>query len=138
MKLAGHFKPRQSVFDRSHRDVVLNLGDLLDGKLDEAAGEHFFDEIYPITGMKLMVAKGFDRLTGKRDQAATFLLSQATGGGKTHSMIALGLLAKYPGLRGRFDTRHKLGTNPVRVIGFDGHESDYPYGLWGSLAERLG
>ena len=138
MTLTEHCKPRQSVFDRSHRDVVLNLGDLLDGKLDEAAGGHFFDENYVTAGMKLLVEKGFDRLTGKRDQAATFLLSQAMGGGKTHSMLALGLLAKFPGLRVRFGGHHDLGSKPVRVIGFDGRESDYPYGLWGSLAERLG
>lgn len=75
MNLSTHCKPRQSVFDRSRRDIVLNLGDLLDGKLDAASGERFFDENYVTAGMKLLVEKGFDRLTGKRDQAATYLLS---------------------------------------------------------------
>lgn len=135
-QLSAHCIPRQSVFDRSRRDVVLNLGDLLDGKLDEGAGERFFEENYVTAGMKTLVEKSFDRLLGRRDQAATFLLSQAMGGGKTHSMLALGLLARYPRLRAKFGG--DLGTSRMRVIGFDGRESNYPFGVWGALAEGLG
>lgn len=136
MSLKAHCIPRTSVFDRGRRDVVLNLGDLLDGRLDEAAGERFFEENYVTGGMKTLVEKSFDRLLGRRDQAATFLLSQAMGGGKTHSMLALGLLARFPKLRSRFGG--DLGSNRIRVIGFDGRESNYPYGIWGALAEGLG
>ena len=138
MNLATHCTPRQSVFDRARRDIVLNLGDILDHKLDAAAGSRFFDENYVTAGMELLVTKSFDRLLGRRDQAATFLLSQAMGGGKTHSMIALGLLARYPELRDRLGSGFSLGTKPIRVIGFDGRESDYPLGLWGALADQLG
>jgi len=141
MNLSRYCIPRKSVFDRSRRDIVLNLGDLLDGKLDGDAGSRFFDENYVTAGMKLLVEKSFDRLLGRRDQAATFLLSQSMGGGKTHTMLALGLLAKFPQLRKRFgekQVQESLGTKSVRVIGFDGRESDYPYGLWGALAEQLG
>ncbi len=136
MSLKAHCTPRKSVFDRSRRDVVLNLSDLLEGKLDETAAERFFEENYITAGMKTLFDKSFDRLLGRRDQAATFLLSQAMGGGKTHSMLALGLLARYPRLRDRVSK--DLGTQAVRVIGFDGRESDYPYGIWGALAEGLG
>lgn len=136
MPLKTHCVPRKSVFDRARRDVVLNLGDLLEGKLDEEAGRRFFEENYVTAGMKTLVEKGFDRLLGRRDQAATFLLSQAMGGGKTHSMLALGLMARFPGLRSAF--KGDLGSSPFRVIGFDGRESNYPYGVWGALAEGLG
>jgi hypothetical protein len=138
MNLTKNCKPRQSVFDRVRRDVVLNLGDILGGRLDEAAGVHFFEENFVTSGMELLVKKSFDRLLGRRDQAATFLLSQAMGGGKTHSMIALGLLARYPSLRSKIGPGFSLGTAPIRVIGFDGRESDYPFGLWGYLADSLG
>jgi predicted AAA+ superfamily ATPase len=39
-----------------------------------------------------------ERLAGKSDDGA-FYLTQAMGGGKTHSLIAFGLLASDPGLR---------------------------------------
>jgi hypothetical protein len=39
------------------------------------------------------------RLSGAHEQPSAYLLSQAMGGGKTHSMIVLGLLARYPHLR---------------------------------------
>jgi len=48
--------------------------------------------------MKQLLREGFRRLSGRSDQAV-FVLSQAMGGGKTHSMIALGLLARHPDLR---------------------------------------
>ncbi|HEY9054567.1 MAG TPA: DUF499 domain-containing protein, partial [Rectinemataceae bacterium] len=130
--------PRQSVFDRARRDVVLDLGDFLSGKLDEQAGARFYDENFVTAGMKLLITKAFDRLQGRRDQSATFLLSQAMGGGKTHSMLALGLLAHYPSLRSRLGSDFHLGTQPIRVIGFDGRQSDYPLGLWGALADQVG
>jgi hypothetical protein len=44
------------------------------------------------------VRRGFERLAGKSD-AGAFYLTQAMGGGKTHSLIAFGLLAQDPGLR---------------------------------------
>jgi len=138
MTLTKNCKPRQSVFDRERRDTVLNLSDLLENKLDEQAAHKFFSENFVTAGMKLLIQKSFDRISGKRDQPAAYLLSQAMGGGKTHSMIALGLLARYPSIRARLGDGFELGNDPVRVIGFDGREVDYPYGLWGALAEQLG
>ncbi|WP_158084306.1 DUF499 domain-containing protein [Marispirochaeta aestuarii] len=130
--------PRQSVFDKSRKDVVLYLGDLLNGRLTAENAEAFYEENFITKGMRSLVDRVFDRLTGKKDQASTFLLSQAMGGGKTHSMLALGLLAKYPSIRKKFWPDHDLGDEPIRVVGFDGRESDYPYGVWGSIAEQLG
>ena len=67
------------------------------------------------------------------------MLSQAMGGGKTHSMIALGLLAKDPELRkkvlGEDNPAPKLGR--CRVIGFNGRSTDAKGGIWGSFAEQL-
>jgi wyosine [tRNA(Phe)-imidazoG37] synthetase (radical SAM superfamily) len=62
------------------------------------------------------------------------------GGGKTHNMIALGLLASNPALRtkvlGSDGAGSKLGK--VRVIGFNGRQSDAPLGIWGAIADQLG
>lgn len=137
MNLSKACKPRQSVFDRSRRDVVLNIDDLLKDRIN---AEQFFDENFITSGMQTLLDKVFERLEGRSNQASTFLLSQAMGGGKTHNMIALGLLAKNPTLRpkilGKDGQGSRLGA--IRVIGFNGRESDAKFGIWGELAEQLG
>jgi predicted AAA+ superfamily ATPase len=45
--------------------------------------------------MRMLLESGFKRLEGKSDQGV-FRLTQAMGGGKTHNLIAFGLLAKHP------------------------------------------
>lgn len=127
---------RQSVFDSDRRDTVLDLTDLLQGRIDPAG---FFKENFITGGMEALFQQAFRRLSG-RSANGVIKLTQAMGGGKTHNLIALGLLARHPEvrsnvLRGIYDAGD-LG--PVRVIGFTGRESDAPYGVWGSLAEQLG
>ena len=58
----------------------------------------FFRRNYFTAGLELLVKRGFDRLAGKSEDGA-FYLTQAMGGGKTHSLIAFGLLAADPALR---------------------------------------
>ncbi len=62
------------------------------------------------------------------------------GGGKTHNMIALGLLAKHPALREKVLGRNGVGckVGGVRVIGFHGRQTDARFGIWGELADQLG
>ncbi|UYM15195.1 DUF499 domain-containing protein [Endozoicomonas euniceicola] len=137
MFLSQVCKPRTSVFDRNRRDVVLNISDLLQNRID---GEKFFEENFITNGMQTLLDKAFERLENRNDQASTYLLSQAMGGGKTHNMIALGLLAKHPKLREKVLGENGAGSRigAVRVIGFNGRESDAPFGVWGDLAEQLG
>ena len=128
---------RKSVFIKDRRDVVLDLSDLLNDKINPP--EAFFDENYVTDGMKLLLENVFNKFSAKKDIASVYILNQSMGGGKTHNMIALGLLAKYPHLRKNiFD---KLGLTlfdkPIRVVGFNGRETDAPYGIWGSIAEQL-
>jgi hypothetical protein len=129
--------PRQSVFNRDRRDVVLDLTDLLESKIDPT---RFFEENFTTSGMKTLLEKTFSRLEGSRDQAGTFLLTQSMGGGKTHNMIALGLLAGHPELRKQVMGENAPGVSldKVRVVGFTGRQSDAPLGIWGSIAEQLG
>ena len=90
--------------------------------------------------MKTLLTEGFRRLEGKSDQGV-FKLTQAMGGGKTHNLLALGLLAKYPGHRSEvMDSFYSPGAElgPTRVVAFTGRESDAPLGIWGAIAEQLG
>lgn len=57
--------------------------------------ESFFQRNYMTRGMEALLDGGLRRLAGESGQAV-FELAQAMGGGKTHLMSALGLLAKYP------------------------------------------
>ncbi len=130
-------EPRESVFDSQRRDTVLDLTDLVG---DRIKPDEFFEENFITDGMKTLLEQGFRRLEGKSSQGI-FKLKQAMGGGKTHNLLALGLLAKHPEVRsqvmGRFyKTDPNLG--PVKVVVFSGRESDAPYGLWGSIAEQMG
>ena len=74
---------------------IENLADLID---DNGGGREFFARNFVTHGMEQLFKEGMLRLSGKSDQAV-FELTQAMGGGKTHMMIALGLLARHPHLR---------------------------------------
>lgn len=129
--------PRESVFDTQRRDTVLDLADLVADRIDPAV---FFEENFVTEGMKTLLEQSFRRLEGKSDQGI-FKLKQAMGGGKTHNLLTLGLLAKTPAFRQRvmsgfYAPDSELG--PVQVIAFSGRESDAPFGIWGAVAEQLG
>ena len=83
-------KPRESVFDESKRDDTLDLSNLLDGSIN---GESFFEETYITDGMELLFDTAFKRFEGKA-ASGIVKLTQSMGGGKTHNMLALGVLAK--------------------------------------------
>jgi hypothetical protein len=134
--LAQACKPRDSVFDTARRDTVLDLSDLVQGRIDPAT---FFRENHITEGMRILLTEGFRRLEGKTTQGV-FKLTQAMGGGKTHNLLVFGLLCRHPEYRvpvmEGFYTPEALG--PVRVVAFSGRESDAPLGLWGAIATQLG
>jgi hypothetical protein len=138
MSLQSLCKPRQSVFAADRRATVLNLDTFLKGHVN---GAEFFEENYFTSGMLTLVDRAFRHLGGAGAGSSVFLLSQAMGGGKTHSMIALGLLARDPALRikvlgDEHNPAPKLGR--CRVAGFNGRSTDAAGGIWGSIAEQLG
>jgi hypothetical protein len=115
---------------------VENLAQVI-GAADQ--GRDFFEKSYMTAGMEDLLAQGLLRLSGQSDQAL-FELAQAMGGGKTHLMAALGLLARHPSRRSHVLTRDvldRLDENPARVAVFDGRSSPDHY-LWGDIAEQIG
>jgi hypothetical protein len=125
------------VFDIQKRDTVLDISDLIADKIDPAL---FFEENFITEGMKTLLEQGFRRLEGKSNQGV-FRLKQAMGGGKTHNLLTVGLLAKHPEYRQKvmgniYKTAPDLGN--VKVVAFSGRESDAPLGVWGAIAEQLG
>lgn len=128
-------KPRSSVFDTSRKDTVLDITDLIDNKIN---AQEFFAENFITDGMRRLFKETFRRFEGNSQQGI-FVLSQAMGGGKTHNMIALGLLAQNKDIRSNvLKDIYSDSLDKVRVVGFTGRESDAPLGIWGSIAEQLG
>ena len=128
--------PRDSVFDIAKRDTVLNLTHMTTGKID---AKGFFEENYVTEGMKTLLTEAFRRLQRKSEQAI-FKLTQAMGGGKTHNLISLGMLAKHPEFRSSVlqDLPGSIELPSVRVVAFSGRETDIPHGIWGEIARQLG
>ena len=137
MSLSTHCIPRQSVYAADRRATVLSLDEFLNEKI---RGDEFFEENYFTAGMSSLIDGAFRHLSGHSAGSSIFQLSQSMGGGKTHSMIGLGLLARDPALRSKIlDATHpgqKIGR--CRVIGFNGRNTDRPGGIWGDLAAQLG
>ena len=129
-------KPRDNIFDPSKRDIVLDVSDLIQDRINP---DEFFEENFITDGMTTLLREAFRRFEKKSAQGV-FRLTQAMGGGKTHNLLVLGLLARHPEFRekvmGHIHKPAKLG--PVRVVAFSGRESDVPYGIWGAIADQLG
>lgn len=102
-------------------------------------GHAFFEKSYLTQGMAELLQEALLRLSGQTNQAV-FELAQAMGGGKTHLMSALGLLARYPAQRAAVlpnDIMQRLDGAPARVAVFDGRDSPAHF-LWGDIATQLG
>src|SRR5512134_1876453 len=115
-------QPRPTVFDRARADTVANIADLTARRID---ADTFFAENHVTEGMKVLLRQVFERLSGRSDQGV-FRLKQAMGGGKTHNMIAAGLLAGFPNLRESILKRLGIlsSAEPIQVATFDGRETD--------------
>ena len=129
-------KPRESVFDESKRDDVLDLTDLIENRIDPY---RFIEENFLTEGMKVLFETAFKRFH-RQGVTGLIKLTQSMGGGKTHNMIALGLLAKHPEFREKVMSDRFKGSHlgKIKVVAFTGRESDAPYGIWGAIAEQLG
>lgn len=77
------------------------------------------------------------RLAG-RSQQAVFELRQAMGGGKTHNMIALGLLARFPELREQLPDAITAGMSDEPAVIATVNGRDVRNFIWGDIAEQLG
>lgn len=127
--------PRDSVFDESKRDDTLDLANLIDQTVN---AEEFFKETFITAGMNQVFENAFKRFEGKAP-SGLIKLTQAMGGGKTHNMVALGLLAQNPILRSKIlNDKFNLDSKKIKVVAYTGRESDIPYGIWGEIARQLG
>lgn len=127
--------PAKNALDFS---MAEQIEDLKSATGDIALGDEFFRKNHITAGQHQLLEMGLKRLDG-RDSQALFELTQAMGGGKTHSMIALGLLARHPKLREAVvaDMAPRLSFKSAKVVAFSGR-ADPKHFIWGEIAEQLG
>ncbi len=132
---ACKFDPK--AIDYALSEQIESLDDLVGH--DPTAAEAFFKKTYVTGGMKTLLRQGLQRLSGKSGQAV-FELKQAMGGGKTHSMLALGYLAANPGLARLVPPEIVSGFSPskARVVALSGRLISQDKHLWGDIADQLG
>lgn len=126
-------KPRENVFSDTAREDVLNLTDLAENRID---ANKFFGENFQTQGMTVLFDTAFSRFKGESD-TGVIKLTQAMGGGKTHSMLALALLAQNAEIREKLLGPTYAEIGEIRVVSFSGRENA-DFGIWGSIAEQLG
>lgn len=134
VKQACRFNP--VIQDYRMSQGIENLADLIN---DAGDGRDFFSRNFITRGMEQLFREGMLRLSGKSDQAV-FELNQAMGGGKTHLMIALGLLARHAHLRPEVlpaDQIGRLDFGNARIAAFNGRNNPDNY-IWGEIATQLG
>ncbi len=134
VKQACRFNP--IIRDYRMSQGIENLAELIN---DEGDGREFFSRNFVTHGMEQLFREGLLRLSGKSDQAV-FELTQAMGGGKTHMMIALGLLARHPHLRSEVlppDLAVRVDFGTARIAAFNGRNNPDNY-IWGEIASQLG
>lgn len=127
--------PHKMAFDYAMANQIEDLAQLIKGETD---GTEFFAKTHITAGMNRLFEAGLQRLAGKSDQAV-FELTQAMGGGKTHTMVAFGLLAKDDALRksvvGELHAKNKFEKAKVVALSGRNHPAHF---LWGEIADQLG
>lgn len=134
VKQACRFNP--IIRDYRMSQGIENLSDLIN---DEGDGREFFSRNFVTHGMDQLFREGLLRLSGRSDQAV-FELTQAMGGGKTHMMIALGLLARHPHLRKDVlstELASRVEFGHARIAAFNGRNNPDNF-IWGDIATQLG
>ena len=116
---------------------IENLSLLIEHEAQDATA--FFNRNYVTKGMQVLLDEGLARLAGQSKQAV-FELRQAMGGGKTHSMVALGLLALDPAIRQShfpdLATAYPFGS--AKVVAVNGRDISRNHFMWGDIAAQLG
>jgi predicted AAA+ superfamily ATPase len=129
------FDPK--AIDYALSEQIEDLSDLTGHSPAEA--EAFFQKTFVTGGMSMLLRQGLQRLAGKSGQAV-FELKQAMGGGKTHSMLALGYLAANPGLAHLVPNQIVEGVPlpNAKVVAISGRTISRDRHLWGDIAMQLG
>jgi hypothetical protein len=104
----------------------------------EDDGRSFFEKTHITQGMETLIREGIARLAGK-PSSPIFHLKQAMGGGKTHLLVGLGLLARHETLRPVIcpTVPYIDAFGAAKIAAFNGRNSPVEF-FWGEIAKQLG
>lgn len=130
--------PQPQALDWVHANQIEDLGKLITAASQPAEAEAFFASNHVTAGMRTLFQMGIGRLAGKSDQAL-FELAQAMGGGKTHTMVAFGLLATHDELRQKLfpELTGAAGFANAKLVAITGRAHP-KHGLSVEIARQLG
>lgn len=123
------------VFSMSRSEQVEHLSSIREA--DPSTARAFYARNHVTSGMSEFLRGAVKRLSGQSQQAV-FELRQAMGGGKTHNMIALGLLARFPELRELLPAAITAGMSDEPAVIATVNGRDVRNFIWGDIAEQLG
>ena len=127
-------KTHPDLLSINRAEQIEDLSSITDADLSTA--QAFYSRNHVTQGMREFLGGAIKRLNGKSEQAV-FELRQAMGGGKTHNMIALGLLAQFPELGKLLPEEITAGMemNQARIATVSGRKvKKY---IWGDIAIQL-
>ncbi|MBS0652531.1 MAG: ATP-binding protein [Verrucomicrobia bacterium] len=116
--------------------VSNQIANLQDAITDLEQGMRFFANTHLTGGLKELMQEGLSRLSG-RSQQSVFLLKQAMGGGKTHLLVAMGLLARHQELRKTIcpELFKQFPFEQAAVATFNGRNANTWF--WQEIAQQL-
>ena len=116
-------------------DQIEQLDELINA---EGNGKAFFEKTFITHGMQDLISEGIARLAGNSSQAI-FHLKQSMGGGKTHLLVGLGLLAKHPDLRKIYCSGLPSASafDSANIAAFNGRNNPDCF-FWGDIANQIG
>lgn len=112
------------------------------GNINKLNPSDFFAENYFTKGMVALCDNGFKRLSGKTGVSGFYRLTESMGGGKTHNLLAFGLMAKDAEARATVlaaagQAGLNQGFGDARILAFEGYQTPQN-GIWGDLAAQIG
>lgn len=131
-------EPYAKTLAYSSQDQIEDLVESINSETDD--GSAFFERTFITKGMADVFRMGLKRLSGQHDDGL-FVLSQAMGGGKTHLLIAMALLARHADLRRRVLVEAGIGQiadfGSARIAAISGRQR-YEHFIWGEIASQIG
>jgi hypothetical protein len=125
--------PRNEIFNPND----LELREDIETVLKASTGKDFFEKTHITESLERIIRNTMMRLAGQ-NPTGVIKLKQAMGGGKTHSQLAVGLLAKNPSWVKEVCPKCKIyPKEPASVVVIDGRKN-YDYGIWTEIAAQLG
>lgn len=130
--------PHPNVLRADPEPDIEDIGQVIETAEKDAAA--FFSRNHVTGGMRQLFELGVARLDGRSDQAV-YTLTQAMGGGKTHLMVAFGLIAKSPAVRTSVldaaGVNAPNGFGAAHVVAISGRSPTDNF-IWGEIARQLG